>query len=80
MDINEIIRQQYTEVDRQYDKINAFLDIGGFDFEWRMFGFKERIDNICRFCGTRKKLRELLKPTEGMSIEQAIDYCEKAIG
>ena len=80
MDINDLIKRQYEEVDREYDKFNAFLDVGGFEFEWRMFGFKERIDRICRFCGNRKKLRELMTPTKGMSIEQAIDYCERAIG
>ena len=84
MDMNEVERQilkkQNEEIDREYDKFNAFLDIGGFDFEWHMYEYKERIDNVCRSCGNRKTLRELLSATEGMCIEQAIDYCERAIG
>ena len=80
MDMREFLKKQYEEVDRQYDKFNAFLDVGGFDFEWRMFGFKDRIDAICRFCGNKKRLREVLSGADGMSIEQAIDYCERKIG
>lgn len=80
MDMIDYIKKEYEEIDRQYDKFDAFLDIGGFDFEWRMYCFKERIDKICRACGNRKTLRELLSNTEGMCIEQAIDYCERAIG